>query len=96
MLGTETPQPALDFETTVFPALTVVRSDGTARRTLSVDVQDIARTDGSFGDVVSGPHAVAFTADGGFALVDAKTEVEAALLRPLPGPHAGGHRARAR
>jgi cytochrome c553 len=96
LLGTDTPQPALDFESTVFPAIALVRSDGTYRRTLSVDVEDIARTDGSFGDVVSGPHALAFTADGAYALVvdtnsedvlaiDARTEVEAALLRPLPG-----------
>jgi hypothetical protein len=45
---------------------------------------------------VSGPHALAFTPDGAFALVvdtnsedvlaiDARTGVEAALLRPLPG-----------
>ncbi|CAN5614745.1 hypothetical protein BH11MYX1_BH11MYX1_46230 [soil metagenome] len=96
LLGTDTPQPALDFESSVFPALSLVRSDGTYRRTLSVDVQDIARTDGSFGDIVSGPHAIAFTADGAFALVvdtnsedilvvDATSEVEASLLRPLPG-----------
>lgn len=52
--------------------------------------------DGSFGDIVSGPHAIAFTGDGELALVvdtnsedvlavDARTGVEAALLRPLPG-----------
>ncbi|HEY6039518.1 MAG TPA: hypothetical protein VIV58_34800 [Kofleriaceae bacterium] len=96
LLGTETPQPALDFERTAFPALALVRTDGTYRRTLSVDVEDIARTDGSFGDIVSGPHALAFTSDGAYALVvdtnsedvlavDARTEVEATLLRPLPG-----------
>ncbi len=96
LLGTDTPQPDLDFETTVFPALALVRADGTYRRTLSVDVDGIPRTDGSFGDIVSGPHALAFTADGAYALVvdsssedilviDAASEVEASLLRPLPG-----------
>jgi YVTN family beta-propeller protein len=96
LLGTDTPQPALDFESTVFPSLALVRADGTYRRTLSVDVADIPRVDGSFGDVVSGPHALAFTADGAYALVvdsssedvlvvDAGSEVEASLLRPLPG-----------
>ncbi|HEY0251745.1 MAG TPA: YncE family protein, partial [Kofleriaceae bacterium] len=96
LLGTDTPQPTLDFETTVFPAISLVRSDGTYRRTLSVDVEDIARMDGSFGDVVSGPHAIAFTSDGARALivdtnsedvlvVDARSEVETELLRPLPG-----------
>lgn len=96
LLGTDTPQPDLDFESTVFPALGLVRSDGTYRRTLSVDVADIPRVDGSFGDIVSGPHAMAFTADGAYALVvdtnsedvlvvDTAAEVETALLRPLPG-----------
>ncbi|MFT3692059.1 MAG: hypothetical protein QM831_02880 [Kofleriaceae bacterium] len=96
LLGTDTSQPALDFETTVFPAVSLIRSDGAYRRTLSVDAEDIPRTDGSFGDVVSGPHAIAFTSDGAYAfvvdtnsedvlVVDARTEVEASLLRPLPG-----------
>jgi len=96
LLGTDTPQPALDFERTAFPAIALARTDGTYRRTLSVDVEDIPRTDGSFGDIVSGPHALAFTSDGAYALivdtnsedvlaVDAHTEVEATLLRPLPG-----------
>lgn len=96
LLGTDTPQPDLDFESTVFPSLALVRDDGTYRRTLSVDVADIPRVDGSFGDIVSGPHALAFTSDGAYALVvdrnsedvlvvDTESEVEASLLRPLPG-----------
>jgi DNA-binding beta-propeller fold protein YncE/mono/diheme cytochrome c family protein len=96
MLGTDTPQPELDFESTVFPSLGVVTADGTPRRTLSIDVADIPRIDGSLGDIVSGPHALAFTSDGAYALivdtnsedvlvVDARAEVEASLLRPLPG-----------
>jgi YVTN family beta-propeller protein len=96
LLGTDTPQPDLDFESTVFPSLTLVRADGTYRRTLSVDVADIPRLEGSFGDIVSGPHAIAFTSDGAYALivdsnsedvlvVDAASESESSLLRPLPG-----------
>ena len=90
LLGTDTAQPDLDFESTVFPALTV------AGQTLSIDAQDLDGIDGSFADIVSGPHAIAFTSDGAFALVvdansedvmavDADGRVEATLLRPLPG-----------
>jgi YVTN family beta-propeller protein len=96
MLGTDTAQPDLDFESTVFPALSAFRSDGSYRKTLSTDAADVPGIDGSFGDVVSGPHAIAFTGDGSFALVvdtnsedvlavDVDGDVETALLRPLPG-----------
>ena len=96
MLGTDTPQPALDFESTVFPALSIVGDSGAYQTTLSTDAQDVPGIDGSFGDIVSGPHAIAFTHDGVYALVadtdsedllavDARGRVEAALLRPLPG-----------
>lgn len=96
MLATDTAQPDLDFESTVFPAISLVRADGSYRETLSNDALDIPGTDGSFGDVVSGPHAIAFTSDGALALVvdtnsedvlaiDARHDVEAELLRPLPG-----------
>jgi len=95
MLGTDTAQPALDFESTVFPSLSILVG-GTYVRTLSTDAQDVVGIDGSFGDVVSGPHAIAFTSDGAYALVvdtgsedvlavDANSGVEATLLRPLPG-----------
>ena len=96
MLGTDTAQPDLDFESTVFPSVSVLRAGGAFHVTLSVDVLDLAGIDGSFGDIVSGPHAIAFTSDGALALVvdtnsedllaiDADHEVETALLRPLPG-----------
>ncbi|MEO6772419.1 MAG: di-heme oxidoredictase family protein [Kofleriaceae bacterium] len=98
LLGTDTPQPALDFERTAFPAITVVANGTgppTVSPTLSTDAQDVAGIDGSFGDVVSGPHALEFTHDGAYALVvDTNSEdvlvvganrVEAALVRPLPG-----------
>jgi YVTN family beta-propeller protein len=96
MLGVDTPQPQLDFESTAFPALSLLHDDGTYAKTLSTDAQDVAGPDGSFSDVVSGPHAVAFTPDGDDALVadansgdvlvvDARSQVEVGLVRPLPG-----------
>jgi YVTN family beta-propeller protein len=101
MLGIDTPQPDLDFESTVFPSLSILRSDGSYHVTLSTDALDIAGIDGSFADIVSGPHAIAFTSDGKLALVvdtgsedllavDAERDVETELLRPLPGHMAEG------
>ena len=101
MLATDTPQPDLDFESTVFPSLSILRTDGQPHVTLSIDAADIAGADGSIGDIVSGPHAIAFTQDGALAFVvdtnsedllavDAGRDVQAALLRPLPGHMAEG------
>ena len=94
LLGTDTAQPTLDFERTAFPAISVVQN-GALVTTLSTDAQDVAGIDGAFGDVVSGPHALAFTHDGAYALVvDTNSEdilvvganrVESSLVRPLPG-----------
>jgi YVTN family beta-propeller protein len=96
LLGIDTPQPTLDFESTAFPALSLLdATTGAYAKTLSTDAQDVPGIDGSFSDVVSGPHAVAFTPDGADALmvdansgdvlvVDARTRVEAALVR-MPG-----------
>jgi DNA-binding beta-propeller fold protein YncE len=94
MLGTDTAQPALVFNDTVFPALSLFDTGGGALARLSVNV--VAGDGGAFGDVVSGPHAIAFSADGSLAfvvdtnsedvlVVDAKSRVETALVRPLPG-----------
>jgi YVTN family beta-propeller protein len=96
LLGTDTAQPALDFESTVFPAVSIFHAGGDYQATLSVDAEDVPGVDGAFGDVVSGPHAIAFTPDGAYAMIadansedvlaiDARAGVEAALLRPLPG-----------
>jgi YVTN family beta-propeller protein len=96
MLGTDTPQPALDFESTVFPSLSLVEASGAYEVTLSTNANDIPGINGSFGDVVSGPHSIAFTHDGAYAIVadsdsedllvvDANARSEASLLRPLPG-----------
>jgi DNA-binding beta-propeller fold protein YncE len=94
MLGTDTPQPALVFDDTVFPALSLFDAvgDELTRLTVSTEVGDGE----AFGDVVSGPHALAFSPDGALAfvsdansedvlVVDARRRVEAALVRPLPG-----------
>lgn len=96
LLAVDTAQPELDFESTAFPALSLLRSDGTFATTLSTDAESVAGIDGAFADVVSGPHAMAFTRDGDYALVvdtnsedvlvvDAERRVQAGLVRPLPG-----------
>jgi DNA-binding beta-propeller fold protein YncE len=94
MLGIDTAQPALVFNTTAFPALSLLDAGGTqlARLTVSTAPAD----GGAFGDVVSGPRAMAFSSDGGLLfvtdtasedvlVVDAEQRVETALVRPLPG-----------
>ncbi|HEX3342915.1 MAG TPA: di-heme oxidoredictase family protein [Polyangiaceae bacterium] len=94
MLGTDTPQPGLVFDDTVFPALSVFDPGGAAlaRLTVSTEPGDGA----AFGDVVSGPRAMAFSPDGSLAyvadadsedvlVVDARGRYESSLVRPLPG-----------
>jgi len=94
MLGTDTPQPTLDFQSTVFPALSVMGSGGAQLARLSVSVNP--GDGGALGDVVSGPRAIAFSDDGALAFVadadsedvlviDAVNRVEATIVRPLPG-----------
>ena len=96
LLGVDTPQPSLDFESTVFPALTTLDGSGAVSRTLSTNAQDVPGLNGAFADVVSAPVAMAFTHDGAFALVadessedilvvDASSGLESSLVRPLPG-----------
>ncbi len=94
MLGIDTPQPALDFQSTVFPALSILDPTGAQLARLSVQANP---GDGqAFGDVVSGPRAIAFSADGGLAfvadtdsedvlVVDTAARVETQIIRPLPG-----------
>ena len=94
MLGIDTPQPALDFQSTVFPALSILGPTGNQLARLSVRANP---GDGqAFGDVVSGPHAITFSADGGLAfvadtdsedvlIVDTAARVETQIIRPLPG-----------
>lgn len=94
MLGIDTPEPMLVFNNTVFPSLSLLDPSGNQLARLSVSTEP---GDGNaFGDVVSGPHAMAFSADGSLAfvadsasedvlVVDANQRSEAALVRPLPG-----------
>jgi DNA-binding beta-propeller fold protein YncE len=94
MLGIDTPQPALDFQSTVFPALSILGATGNQTARLSVRASP---GDGqAFGDVVSGPHAITFSGDGGLVfvadtdsedvlVVDTAARVEAQIIRPLPG-----------
>jgi YVTN family beta-propeller protein len=94
MLGTDTPQPDLVFDNTVFPALSLFDTGGTPLARLTVSTQP--GDHGVFGDIVSGPRAMAFSPDGSLAfvadadsedvlVVDAARRVEATLVRPLPG-----------
>ena len=94
MLGIDTPQPALVFDNTVFPALSLFDTGGDALARLTVMTEP--GDGGVFGDIVSGPRAMAFSPDGSLAfvadadsedvlVVDANRRFEAALVRPLPG-----------
>lgn len=95
LLATDVAQPELDFESTVFPALSIRDTAGAAITFLSVDSR-LPKVDGAFADIVSGPRAIAFTPDGSLALtvdmssedvlvVDAERRVQTDLVRPLPG-----------
>jgi mono/diheme cytochrome c family protein len=90
-----TPQPELDFESTVFPTISTVAADGSAEGQRLVFTPNLPGAKGSFADSVSGPRAVAFTPDGKLALVamgqsedvmvfDVEARVEIGLVRPLP------------
>lgn len=94
MLGTDTPQPALDFRQTVFPSLSILGPEG--RQLARLSVRSNPGDGEAFGDVVSGPHALAFSDDGALAfvvdsnsedvlIVDAAHRVESQIVRPLPG-----------
>jgi YVTN family beta-propeller protein len=102
LLATQTvqataPTPGLDFESTVFPGVAILGTDGSITARMTVDTR-VPGVDGQFGDIVSGPHAIAMSADGAFAfVVDTNSEdvlvidaapdrrVQSSLLRPLPG-----------
>ncbi len=97
LLGTDTAQPDLDFESTTFAAFSILATPANSyQQTLSINASDIPGINGAISDVVSGPHGIAFTSDGNYALVvdtnsddvlvmDARGHVESSLLRPLPG-----------
>jgi YVTN family beta-propeller protein len=96
LLAVQTPEPDLDFESTVFPTVSTLAPDGRseAKRLLfaplGLDVPGAA-----FNDVVSGPRALAFSPDGKLALMassgsedvlvlDGESGNERFLVRPLP------------
>lgn len=96
LLAVDTPQPDLDFESTVFPTISTLAADGSAEaRRLLFRPAALPDAEGAFSDVISGPRAIAFTPDGKLALVanaqsedvmvfDAETGFEVSLVRPLP------------
>ncbi|HEY2745157.1 MAG TPA: hypothetical protein VGL86_11060 [Polyangia bacterium] len=96
LLAIHTPEPTLDFQSTVFPAISTLDPSG-AMEGNRLNFSPIDDTDGTgaFNDVVSGPRAIAFTPDGKLALIadsqsedvlvfDANQQVEVGLVRPLP------------
>jgi YVTN family beta-propeller protein len=94
MLGTDTAQPSLVFNNTVFPALSIL--DETGAQLARLSVQANTGDNGAFGDVVSGPRSMAFSQDGKYAfvvdadsedvlVVDATSREEVTVVRPLPG-----------
>jgi YVTN family beta-propeller protein len=96
LLATQTHEPDLDFQSTVFPTVSTVLTDGSAEgpRLLFLP-PTVPGVTGAFTDVVSGPRALAFAPDGKLALlVDAQSEdvlvldgpgrFEVGLVRPLP------------
>jgi YVTN family beta-propeller protein len=81
MLASKTPEPTLDFQTTVFPCVSILDSEGDRTALLTVSVADGGPSEGgpgvggAFGDVVSGPQSITFSPDGRFAfVVDANSE----------------------
>ncbi|APR84848.1 Surface antigen [Minicystis rosea] len=96
LLAIQTPQPDLNFESTVFPTISTLDPDGSVEaRRLLFRPAALPAAEGSFFDVVSGPRAVAFTPSGKLALVadaqsedvmifNADTGFEIGLVRPLP------------
>jgi YVTN family beta-propeller protein len=96
LLGIGTPQPALDFESTVFPTISAFDAMGMMEtRRLLFQPPGLPEAKGSYADTASGPHAMAFTPNGHLALVafgqsedvmvfDATTGFEKSLVRPIP------------
>jgi hypothetical protein len=94
LLATDTVQPALDFQSTVFPTVSRLSPAGTMTSRVLFRPA-IASAPGNFTDSCSGPRDIAFTPDGKLALValaqsedvmvfDGTTGNEVDLVRPLP------------
>jgi mono/diheme cytochrome c family protein len=96
LLAIKTPEPDLDFQSTVFPTVSTLAPGGAAEsKRLLFKPLLVPSADGAFNDVVSGPRAIAFTPDGNLALMadassedvlvfDGESGLERALVRPLP------------
>lgn len=96
LLATGTPQPELDFESTVFPTISWLSpSGGEMDHRLLFRPSSLLTAPGAFADSVSGFHDIAFTPDGDYALVadaqsedvmvfDANAGFESSLVRPTP------------
>lgn len=95
LLAVDTPQPDLDFESTVFPTISTLTPDGSAEGPRLLFQPNLPGAKGAFADSVSGPRAVAFTPDGKLALLalgqsedvmvfDTETRISVELIRPLP------------
>jgi DNA-binding beta-propeller fold protein YncE len=94
LLSNTTQEPTLAFNTTAFPAISILAPDGS--RTTMLTVSTNPQDGGAFGDIVSGPEAITFSPDGKYAFVvdtnsedvlviDANLRAEATLVRPLSG-----------
>ena len=96
LLAVNTPQPDLDFQSTVFPTISTIDSRAlTESKRLLFAPLDVPGVAGAFNDVISGPRALAFTPDGKLALLansgsedvmvfDGESGNEVGLVRPLP------------
>ncbi len=96
LLAIGTPQPDLDFESTVFPTISTLAPGGQATTTrILFKPPTEAGAPGNFSDSCSGPRDVAFTPAGKYALValaqsedvmifGTTTDDEVDLVRPVP------------
>lgn len=95
LLAVDTAQPALDFESTVFPTVSTLSPDGSAEARRLLFRPAVGGAEGAFTDVISGPRSIAFTPSGKLAIVanaqsedvmvfNAETGFEVARERPLP------------
>jgi YVTN family beta-propeller protein len=71
MLDITTAQPSLEFDSTTFPTLSIFDDKGAyaARLSIQPNSMSVPGATGAFFDIVSGPHALEFTADGRWALM---------------------------
>ena len=104
LLGTDTAQPDLDFESTTFPAVDVVDATGTSRRRSSIDAQDVPghqrlvrrhRLGPARDRVHARRRARARRRQNSedVLVVDARARRRGRAAAPAPGSHARGHRA---